>query len=248
LLTRQIERWKSRMKKYAERYLLRPDMEQDRDFQAIYDRVAARGSKFTMTPMERCYALYQGVKYIVRSGIPGDIVECGVWRGGSSMLAALTLLALGRTDRRLYLYDTYEGMSEPGDKDVDLHGVPYRDLYEREKEILTVGLDIVKQNMVSTGYPAEQIIFVKGKVEDTLPGNAPDRIALLRLDTDFFESTYHEFVHLYPRLVPGGVLLIDDYGHFLGAREATDRYFRECGVKVLLHRVDYSCRIGVKPE
>jgi hypothetical protein len=88
--------------------------------------------------------------------------------------------------------------------------------------------------------------FVKGLVEDTLPSSAPESIALLRLDTDWYESTRHELIHLFPRLVSGGVLILDDYGHWQGARKALDEYFEEHGVKMLLNRIDYSARIGVK--
>ena len=88
--------------------------------------------------------------------------------------------------------------------------------------------------------------LVKGKVEDTVPKNAPEKIALLRLDTDWYESTRRGLVHLFPRLVPGGVLIIDDYGHWQGARKAVDEYIAGNQVKILLNRVDYTGRIGVK--
>ena len=101
--------------------------------------------------------------------------------------------------------------------------------------------------MLSTGYPEENIIFIKGMVEDTIPLTIPNQVALLRLDTDLYESTYHELIHLYPKVIPQGVLIIDDYGHFQGAQEATDKYFSEKSRKILLHRIDYSCRIGIKP-
>ncbi len=242
-----LQRWRGRIKKYAERYLLRPDMENDAAFQALYKQVGSRENKFTMTPMERCYALYHAARYIQESGIEGDFVECGVWRGGSSMLAALTLLAQNDSSRQLYLFDTFEGMPQPTDKDVDLHGSPYQKIWKQEKELLSVSLQDVQRNIESTQYPKEKITLVKGMVEDTIPENAPDKIALLRLDTDFYDSTYHELKHLYPRLVPGGILIIDDYGHFMGAREATDKYFSETNQKILLNRADYSCRLGIKP-
>ena len=101
--------------------------------------------------------------------------------------------------------------------------------------------------MALTGFPADRAVFVPGKVEETIPASAPERIALLRLDTDWYESTYHELVHLYPRLEAGGVLILDDYGHFEGARRAVDRYFDENGARPLLTRVDYTARVGVKP-
>ena len=169
--------------------------------------------------VERCYALYKAIQYITKGDILGDIVECGVWRGGSAMLAALTLIQNNQTHRKIYLYDTYEGMSEPTDKDIDIHGVPYRLLWEKEKELLTVSLDKVKKNMFSTGYPKENIIFVKGMVEKTIPRTLPNQIALLRLDTDLYESTYHELIHLYPKVTTQGVMSFYCFHKTLHVRE-----------------------------
>src|SRR5690606_24776929 len=101
-------------------------------------------------------------------------------------------------------------------------------------------------NMVSTGYPMERCHFVEGKVEDTIPATVPDRISLLRLDTDWYESTRHELEHLWPLLQPGGVLIIDDYGHFEGARKAVDEYFLDRSDAPLLNRIDYTGRIAIK--
>jgi predicted O-methyltransferase YrrM len=105
----------------------------------------------------------------------------------------------------------------------------------------------VQANMARTGFPAERTRFVQGDVGQTIPGEAPERIALLRLDTDWYESTRHELEHLYPRLQPGGVLIVDDYGHWAGAREAVDEYFAQHGIAILLNRIDYTGRIAVKP-
>jgi len=106
-------------------------------------------------------------------------------------------------------------------------------------------LEEVKRNMEATGYPPAQISYIKGKVEDTLPAEAPAQIAVLRLDTDWYESTRHELVHLYPRLSPGGVLIIDDYGYWTGARKAVDEYFRD---SLFLGRIDDTGRIAIKPR
>jgi O-methyltransferase len=208
---------------------------------------------FTMTSVERMYALWQAVRYVHRDAIAGDVVECGVWRGGSSMLAALTLLDLGEDSRTLWLYDTFEGMTEPTEHDVDLTGARMVDEWgthrgQTEDLIFAYGaLDEVKRNMASTGYPTERLRFIQGKVEDTIPAEIPDRIALLRLDTDWYESTRHELEQLYDRLAPGGVLIVDDYGHWAGAREAVDEYFARADVAPLLSRIDYTGRIGIKP-
>ena len=243
-----IRRWDGRLRKYADRYLNRSDLEKDKEFQDLYSKVGTRKSKYTLTSMERCYSLYKAIQYITKGDILGDIVECGVWRGGSAMLAALTLIKNQQTHRKIYLYDTYEGMPEPTDKDIDIHGVPYRLLWKKEKEFLSVSLDEVKKNIFSTGYPKENIIFVKGMVQDTIPNTVPKQIALLRLDTDLYESTYHELFHLYPKTTSQGVIIIDDYGHFQGSQEATEKYLSQNPQKVLLHRIDYSCRVWIKPS
>ncbi len=219
------------------------------------DELAAtvrRVRRHTLTSAARVAALCDSVEYLVRNDIEGDIAECGVWRGGSMMAAALTLQRLGDTSRDLFLYDTYEGMTEPSEADVSS---PY-DGYspqKRWKRITSKGrrwagvpADAVRASVESTGYPADRIHCVEGMVEDTIPAQAPAKIALLRLDTDWYESTRHELEHLYPRLVPGGVLIVDDYGHYEGSRRAVDEYFAGTGEAVLLNRIDYTGRVAIK--
>ena len=221
----------------------------DFEFGKLYDRCI----NFTMTGVERLYALYASINYIVAAGIPGAIVECGVWRGGSSMMSALRLKELDETSRRLYLYDTYAGMSEPTEIDVNVEGKSALPEWgfqaETDKNLWDYApFEEVQHNMRSTEYPEECIQFIKGKVEDTIPGdNLPESIGLLRLDTDWYESTYHELVHLYPRLAPGGVVIIDDYGHWQGARKAVDQYLEENHLALYLHRIDYTGRLAIKP-
>jgi O-methyltransferase len=223
------------------------------DFDASFLELYPRFAPFTMTSPERMYALWQALGYVQAAGIEGDVVECGVWRGGSSMLAAATLDLQGDTVRNLWLYDTFEGMSEPGEEDVDYSGEQMTEVWDshrsdRDSPILCFStLDEVRANMATTDFPVERTQFVEGKVEDTIPEHAPEQIALLRLDTDWFASTRHELVHLYPRLAPGGVLIVDDYGHWQGARQAVDGYFDEQGISILLGRVDYTGRMAVKP-
>jgi hypothetical protein len=205
---------------------------------------------FTFTTPERIYALTNAVKYVVTNDIPGVIVECGVWRGGSMMTVARTLLQLGDTSRHLYLFDTYEGMTPPTEKDVMFDGRRASDLLSnltKEDKLWAVcSLEEVQANLYSTAYPREKIHFVKGRVESTIPSEVPDTISLLRLDTDWYESTKHELVHLYPRLSKGGVIIIDDYGHVQGCREATEEFIRENNIRLLLNRIDYTGRIGIR--
>jgi hypothetical protein len=218
----------------------------------LFIRLYQECKDFSFTTIEPLFSLYQSVRYIVENNIPGDFVECGVWKGGSAMLIAKTLNALSVSDRKIYLYDTFEGMSEPTAKDVDFLGNQAKNLLaetpkNEDKSVWCYSsLDEVKKNLFSSGYPKENIIFIEGKVENTIPQTIPSSIALLRLDTDWFESTYHELVHLYPILVKNGVLIIDDYGHWKGAKDATDQYFKEHKIKMLLNRIDYTVRAGIK--
>ncbi|WP_375402538.1 TylF/MycF/NovP-related O-methyltransferase [uncultured Sphingomonas sp.] len=201
---------------------------------------------FTMTSVERLEALIEAVRYVDARGIPGAVVECGVWRGGSSMAA---MLASGAPGREFYLYDTFDGMSEPTGADRERgSGASAADMLSTadgdDLVWARAGLDEVRRNVASTGYPADLIHYVAGKVEDTIPGVAPPLIAVLRLDTDWYESTKHELAQLYPRLQPGGVLIIDDYGHWDGARKAVDEYFADS--PILLNRIDYTGRVAIK--
>lgn len=207
---------------------------------------------YTMTSPERIRALCSATRYIEQAGIQGGIVECGVWRGGSMMAVARTLMGLGIQTRDLYLFDTFEGMSEPGVHDVSASGETAKELLDhasRTEEDLVwcyAPLERVKSAMFLTNYPAGHMHFIPGRVEHTISEAAPDRIALLRLDTDWYESTRHEMEQLFPRLSRGGVLILDDYGHWQGARRAVDEYFQDHQVQILLHKIDYTGRVAVK--
>lgn len=205
---------------------------------------------FTMTSAERLAALINAVRYLCRSRVEGDFVECGVWRGGSMMAAALTLISEGDTSRDLYFYDTFAGMPRPTEFDKSFDGRTAQSQLDREPRDADIwahaSLEDVRRNILSTGYPEAKIHLIPGKVEDTIPQTQPERISLLRLDTDWYESTRHELLHLFPLLMPDGVLILDDYGHWQGARRATDEYFAERKTPIFLHRVDYTARIAVK--
>ncbi len=206
---------------------------------------------YTMTDADKVFALIQATRYVSRHKIPGDIVECGVWRGGSMQAAARTLLSLEDTERDLYLFDTYEGMPPPTDEDVRHDGKPADVLlenndYETSKVWAVATLDDVQEGFSKVPYPAEKVHFLKGMVEDTIPEGAPEQISILRLDTDWYESTRHELEHLYPRLSSGGVLLLDDYGFWKGARQAVDEFLEATGERLLLTRMA-SGRMAVKP-
>jgi hypothetical protein len=222
------------------------------NFDESTTQIISKVKSFTMTSPERLAALIEAVRYISHNQIPGDIVECGVWKGGSMMAAAYTLLESHDQTRHLYLFDTFEGMTQPSDKDISFDGVEASKLLDSSKKSdessvwCYAPLKVVEESISSVGYNSSKIHMIKGRVEDTIPNNAPSEIALLRLDTDWYESTCHELVHLFPRLATGGVIIIDDYGHWKGARQAVEEYLKEHQICLLLNRIDYTGRIGVK--
>ncbi|MBV8159988.1 MAG: class I SAM-dependent methyltransferase [Acidimicrobiia bacterium] len=211
----------------------------------------------TMTSPQRIVAAMDAVAYVIRRDVAGALVECGVWRGGTVLAMIRALQRAGVDDRDVYLVDTFEGMTRPTELDTSRYHPPALDVWrasERERTVPWAGLfhpdvfsiDSVRSLIVGSGYPERRIHFVEGPVEETMPDAAPPGIALLRLDTDWYDSTWHELVHLYPRVSDGGVLIVDDYGHWDGCRAAVDRYFREVQAPIFLSRIDYTGRVGVK--
>ncbi|MDD5120697.1 MAG: macrocin O-methyltransferase [Candidatus Omnitrophica bacterium] len=206
---------------------------------------------YTMTSYERVSALCDAVKYVVAEDIPGDIVECGVWKGGSMLAVALMLVKLKNQTRGLYLFDTFDGMTTPSEDDVYSNGRPAALLLKQGHKKnpgsawCCVGLEEVKKVMSLSAYDKSKIHFVKGRIEDTVPDLAPRTISILRLDTDFYESTVHELKHLFNRISQGGILIIDDYGSWQGVRKAVDEFIERNDIRIFLNRIDYSSRFGV---
>ena len=220
-----------------------PDIDKDPVFMDLYQQVMP----YTMTSKEAVFALYTSVNYVLDQNIPGDIVECGVWRGGSSLLVALIMKARNISDRKLYLYDTFQGMTPPTEFDVYKRGDTGLEMMEQYGD--DIGwcyalLDDVKAAFSTHNFDFE-ILFVKGDVVETLATIKPETISILRLDTDWYESTAAELEQLYPRLSKGGVLIIDDYGSWEGSRKATDDYFNQVPAP-MLNRIDREVRLGIK--
>ena len=209
-----------------------------------------RFAPFTMTSVERQWALIKAIDYLNANRIAGDIVECGVWRGGNMMIAR-EMCRQSPVQRKIYLYDTFAGMSAPTAEDLSHSGgdasATYRERVRGDHvDWVYASLEDVRGSFEKAGLLDSSVVFVKGKVEDTLSDkrNLPGDIALLRLDTDFYESTKKELEVLYPKLVPGGVMIVDDYGHWRGARKAVDEYF--AGTHHLMMRIDYTARMMIK--
>jgi len=197
--------------------------------------------------------LLDSVNYIIKNKIEGDIVECGVWRGGSIMAIAKMLVDLKNNSKEIYLFDTFEGMTKPSEVDITARGNSMLEKFEKLKitedssNWMRSSVLEVKKAVYSTGYDKEKFHFIKGKVEDTLPKNAPEKISLLRLDTDWYKSTKHEMINLFPRLSKSGIIIIDDYGIHLGSKKAVDEYLSENNILLFLSRIGAAgTRVGIK--
>jgi len=175
---------------------------------------------FTLLDRERLWFLRSAVAYVDRAALPGAIVECGVWRGGAMLLAK----SVSATQRQFWLYDTFAGMSGGGEKDISFDGRRHDETAVQTDDPL-ISAKAVRKLFEGHGLDDDSLVIVEGPVEKTLSQQVPDQIAILRLDTDFYASTKLELETLYPRLVSGGILIIDDYGSWQGSRAATDEYF-----------------------
>jgi O-methyltransferase len=212
-------------------------------------RIVERALPYSVTGVPRLLALIEAVRHCVRADVPGGFAECGVWRGGSVVAMILALKDSG-VERDVYLFDTFGPMPYMGEGDTSPVYESGQTGWSRSGPAIKADLweteDAVRETIAATGYPDHLVHFVVGRVEDTLPEHAPERLALLRLDTDFYESTRHELIHLYPRLSPGGVLILDDYGEWEGARRAVDEYLAEEAGPLMLSPIDYTGRLAVK--
>ena len=201
----------------------------------------------SLTPLIRRWTLIKSLHYINKKKLIGDIVECGIWRGGNLFLAKKIQDKYSKEfKRKFYGFDTFEGMPKPSSKDGIKINEIYQNFKNRNEPWTKASIEDVKNSTNFFFSEVDDFKFIKGMVEDTLKDekNLPNKISLLRLDTDLYESTKIELNTLYPLLVEKGVLIIDDYGDFPGCRKAVDEYFSD--KNVLMTSVDKSCRLIVK--
>jgi O-methyltransferase len=210
-----------------------------------------RQSHLSTSSDERLFATIMACRYVVDRDIEGDFVECGVWRGGNSIIAADVFKTM-HSKKLVWLFDTFSGMTEPTAADVNWRGEPADTKFRASRKQghnswCYAPIEEVQANFSKAGLLDGRVRFVKGDVAQTLanPAGLPDSISILRLDTDWYESTRSELEALYPRLSRGGVLIIDDYGHWGGARKAVDEYF-EAKARPFLQYIDQTARIAVK--
>jgi len=231
-------------------------LERDRSFPVIevnreIEKIIKHCSKYSLTGYLRMYVVTEAIRKVLNDGLEGDFVECGVWKGGNLILME-KLRGFYKLNKKIYGYDTFDGMSEPTELDEDFNNNKAKSLMlksKKEKGINNIHcfatIEDVKSNIISN-CDEKNISLIKGPVEETLliEENLPKKISVLRLDTDFYESTKIELDILFPLLVKGGILIIDDYGHWKGAKKAVDEYFADN--KHWLHFVDYTCRYLIK--
>lgn len=198
---------------------------------------------YTMTSIERINELFNSLEYIRTNKIDGDFVECGVWKGGNILGIMEYLYYHNMTDRIVWMYDTFQGMTQPEDIDVDLRNQKAFDILQQV--LCYSSINEVKKNLSSSKFPSNNLRCVVGDICETLDykNNLPNKISLLRLDTDWYQSTKKEMDVLYPLLSNEGVLIVDDYGHWQGSKKAVDEYFLKKGLKPIIEKIDYT---GIK--
>ena len=213
-------------------------------------------SQYTMTSHERVFSLMQSIEFVKKNNVDGDFVECGVWKGGNLILFQ-KYIEKYELDKKIYAYDTFEGMSEPEDVDKTFSGESSIYLLEKLKKkkvnrkenilIAECSLEDVKKNF-KLHCGEQNLICVKGPVENTLDNleNIPKKISLLRLDTDWYSSTKKELEILFPLLEKNGILIIDDYGYWQGARKAVDEFFKD--KNVTMFKIDSTGRMIINSK
>jgi O-methyltransferase len=191
----------------------------------------------SMMGLKRLDSLQACIDEVLSRGIPGDLIETGVWRGGGTIFMRAVLKAAGVTDRRVWVADSFEGLPRP---DPTTYPQDAGDVHHAHSE-LAVGMEKVKENFARYGLLDGQVCFLKGWFRETLPVAPMERLALLRLDGDMYESTIVALESLYPKLSPGGFVIVDDYGAVAACREAVNDYRGSHGVSAEIQRVDWTC-------
>lgn len=216
------------------------------DYEEAYIEIIKKTRGYTLTSHEKLYQLIGIVKYLIDNKISGDFVECGVWRGGS-ILAMIETLKLLKVDHiKIHLFDTFSVNDMLETTAAIEEDKPFESSGPVSLEQLSVDLESVKKLMRSTGYPQENIIFHVGRVEDTIPKSSIDSIALLRLDTDWYDSTRLQLESFYHKVENNGVVISDDYGYWEGHKKAVDEFLANNKLKPLLVRNDHACRFFIK--
>ncbi|MFZ0495630.1 MAG: TylF/MycF/NovP-related O-methyltransferase [Methylocella sp.] len=211
-----------------------PELRNEQGFWQLYEKVRP----YSMVHATGFYNAYESINYLKEANIEGAIVECGCFLGGMTAFMALVRNEL-RLAHPIYAFDTFEGFPE-GSTDSFLGTPVGGPQYANFREA-------VQENILKVVGSLDRINLVQGRVEVTIPAMPLENIALLRLDTDHYDSTIVELKHYYPRMALGGVLIVDDYGLYDGSRKATDEFLATLQRRPLLNRIDHAIWAGVKP-
>ncbi len=202
------------------------------------------GRAHTMLPMARLDNIQDCVTRALDDGVPGDLMETGSWRGGATIFMRGILKVRGVTDRRVWVADSFQGLPEPDAEKYPLEATAHKSktMVEQYRHF-AVSLDEVRRNFETYGLLDDQVEFLEGWFEDTLPEAPVEKLAVLRLDGDYYESTRTALVNLYPKLSPGGFVIVDDYGEdqWTYCRRAVDEFRAESGIEDELQQVDSKC-------
>lgn len=211
-----------------------------------------RNNNLSMVNPQNLFSTLLSCRHVHLNSIPGDFVECGVWKGGNSILAKNYFQTYGES-RNVWLYDTFTGMTKPTDVDISSIGEDANSIYSLYEKFDSNGwchspLTEVQNNFTAYNLSNSNVKFIVGDILQTtkINQNLPESISILRLDTDWYESTKCELEIFYPKLSIGGILIIDDYGHWSGAKKAVDEYFLKHKIPLALHYIDSSARIYFK--
>ena len=202
------------------------------------------GDAISMLPLARFNNLQTRILDVLERGVPGDLIETGVWRGGATIFMRGVLRACGVTDRTVWVADSFEGLPEPDPERFPVEARVHRGpVMTKALKHLAVELDEVVRNFRAYGLLDRQVRFLKGWFRDTLPSAPIRALAVLRLDGDYYESTRDALVHLYDRVSPGGYVIVDDYGEdaWTYCRQAVDEFRRERGIGEAMVAVDSRC-------
>jgi hypothetical protein len=226
--------------------LFEPEPERDETPRFLYEFIEhyIKGSAITILPTVRLDNLEACIVDAIEQGVPGDLIETGVWRGGATIFMRAVLKAYGVTDRRVWVADSFEGLPEPDETRFPIeakfhHTRVVRDVYKN----FAVDLEAVQKNFASYGLLDNSVRFLKGWFKDTLPDAPIERLAVMRLDGDYYESTADALNSLYDKLSIGGYVIIDDYGedNWTYCRRAVEEFREARGIADPLIRVDDKC-------
>jgi O-methyltransferase len=222
-------------------------------------------SSNTMLPYEPLVTLFEQVVYCDKNNIEGDFVECGVWKGGATGMMALATLKYGTSRRHLHLFDAFQEICQPDEEHDDKEIVDEVKKLVRTKQFdedlkpltgvydqfggpgtLSENKKLLEQVI---GYPAGHLHYHVGWFQDTVPADAPgiSKIAILRLDGDWYQSTKVCLDHLYDKVVTNGIVIIDDYGYNTGCKKAVDEFLAAKKAFPILNYINNTCRYFIKP-